>query len=49
MSGYCIQMIKIELIDANFLEDKLFNEISKVKLGSITNVSDHWVMINLMV
>ena len=29
------------------LEDKLFNEISKVKLGSVTNVSDHWIMINL--
>ena len=31
----------------NILEDKLYNEISKVKLGSITNVSDHWIMINL--
>ena len=38
---------KIELKDANFLEDKLYNEISKAKLGSVTNVSDHWVMINL--
>ena len=38
---------KIDLKDANFLEDKLFNEISKVKLGSVTNVSDHWIMINL--
>ena len=38
---------KIELNDANLLEDKLFNEISKVKLGSVTNVSDHWIMINL--
>ena len=37
----------IDLKDANFLEDKLFNEISKVKLGSVTNVSDHWIMINL--
>ena len=33
--------------DANSLEDSLFNEISKVKLGSVTNVSDHWIMINL--
>ena len=38
---------KIDLKDANFLEDKLFNEISKVKLGSVANVSDHWIMINL--
>ena len=38
---------KIDLKDGNFLEDKLYNEISKVKLGSITNVSDHWIMINL--
>ena len=38
---------KIDLKGANFLEDKLYNEISKVKLGSITNVSDHWIMFNL--
>ena len=38
---------KIDLKDASFLEKKLFNEISKVKLGSVTNVSDHWIMINL--
>ena len=38
---------KIDLSDTSLLEDKLFNEISKVKLGSVTNVSDHWVMINL--
>ncbi len=31
----------------NSLEDKLFNEISKKKLGSVTNVTDHWIMINL--
>ena len=31
----------------NSLEDKLFNEISKKKLGSLTNVTDHWIMINL--
>ncbi len=29
------------------LEDKLFNEISKLNQGAVTNVSDHWVMINL--
>ena len=29
------------------LEDKLFNEISKVNLGSVTNVTDQWIMINL--
>jgi len=38
---------KIDLANANSLEDKLFNEISKNKLGSIVNVTDHWVMINL--
>ena len=38
---------KINLNDSNTLEDKLFNEISKVKLGSVTNVTDHWIMINL--
>ena len=38
---------KIDINDANVLENKLFNEISKVKLGSVTNVSDHWIMINL--
>ena len=38
---------KIDFKDTNFLEDKLFNEISKVKIGSVTNVSDHWIMINL--
>ena len=29
------------------LEDKLFNEISKLNQGAVTNVSDHWIMINL--
>ena len=29
------------------LEDKLYNSISKVKVGSVTNVSDHWIMISL--
>ena len=38
---------KIDINDANVLENKLFNEISKIKLGSVTNVSDHWIMINL--
>ena len=38
---------KVDLKNNNSLEDKLFNEISKVKLGSVTNVTDHWVMINL--
>ena len=38
---------RIDLKEANFLEDKLFNDISKVGLGSVTNVSDHWIMINL--
>jgi len=38
---------KTDLKDTNFLEDKLFNEISKAKLGSVTNVTDHWIMINL--
>ena len=38
---------KIDLKASNTLEDKLFNEISKVKFGSATNVTDHWVMINL--
>ena len=38
---------KIDFKDNCFLEDKLFNEISKSKLGSVTYVSDHWIMINL--
>ena len=38
---------KIDLKNNNSLEDKLFDQISKVKLGSVTNVTDHWVMINL--
>ena len=38
---------KTNLTDTNFLQNKLFNEISKVKLGYVTNVSDHWIMINL--
>ena len=38
---------KTYLSSNNSLEDKLFNEISKVKLGSVVNVTDHWIMINL--
>ena len=38
---------KIDLNDRNALVEKLFDEISKIKLGSVTDVSDHWVMINL--
>ena len=38
---------KNNLKTINSLEDKLFNEISKTKLGSVTNVTDHWIMINL--
>ena len=38
---------KIEFKDKSLLEKKLFDEISKVKLGSVTDVSDHWIMINL--
>ena len=38
---------KIALSDSNNLEDNLFNEISKVKLGSVTNITDHWIMINI--
>ena len=33
--------------DIYILEDELFNEISKVNYGSVTNITDHWVMINL--
>ena len=29
------------------LEKKLFNEISKINQGAVTNVSDHWVLFNL--
>jgi len=38
---------KTNLNDTNYLQNKLFNEISKVNLGSVTNVTDHWIMINL--
>ena len=38
---------KIDQANIDALEDKLYNSISKVKIGSVTNVTDHWVMINL--
>ena len=38
---------KNTLNDSSNLEDKLFNEISKVKIGSVSNVTDHWIMINV--
>jgi len=38
---------KNNLKNKNSLEDKLFDQISKAKLGSVANVTDHWVMINL--
>jgi len=35
--------------DYNYkLEDDLYNQVSKLNYGSITNVSEHWMMINLM-
>tara|TARA_B100000700_G_scaffold265204_1_gene303421 strand:+ start:809 stop:1366 length:558 start_codon:yes stop_codon:yes gene_type:complete len=34
-------------LNNNSLEDSLFNEISKIKIGSVSNVSDHWIMLNL--
>ena len=38
---------KILQKNINDLEDRLYNSISKVKIGSVTNVTDHWIMINL--
>ncbi len=38
---------KINLIEVNNLENNLFNEISKAKIGSVTNITDHWIMINI--
>ena len=38
---------KGDLNNTNLLEEKLFNEVSKSKIGSITNVSDHWTMLNI--
>ena len=34
-------------LNNDVLEEKLYNEISLLKIGSVTNVSDHWLMINL--
>ena len=39
---------KVHTLENNYnLEEKLFSEISKVNLGSVTNVSDHWSIINI--
>ena len=38
---------KADFHDSKELENNLYNSISKVKIGSVTNVSDHWVMINM--
>jgi len=38
---------KVNLKNNYELEDELFNTISKVNYSSVTNVTDHWVMINL--
>ena len=39
---------KINSANDNYkLEDDLFNEISKINYGSVTNVTDQWVMMNL--
>ncbi len=38
---------KIDQKNIDDLEDRLYNSISKAKIGSVTNVTDHWVMINL--
>ena len=38
---------KIDQKNINDLEDRLYNSISKVKIGSVSNVTDHWVMVNL--
>ena len=51
-SGNCLKIVKslykkMTLDDQINLEDKLFNEISKLNQGAVTNVSDHWIMINL--
>ena len=35
------------LNDQKNLDHKLFSEISKLNQGAVTNVSDHWIMINL--
>ena len=38
---------KISYEKQNLLEENLFNNISNINQGSVTNVTDHWVMINL--
>ena len=38
---------KMTLKEQVNLEENLFNEISKLNQGAVTNVSDHWVMFNL--
>ena len=38
---------KTDIHNSNELENNLYSSISKVKIGSVTNVSDHWVMINM--
>ena len=38
---------KISYEQQNLLEDNLFNNISNINQGSVTNVTDHWIMINL--
>ena len=38
---------KTDINNSNELENNLYSSISKVKIGSVTNVSDHWVMINM--
>ena len=38
---------KISYEQQNLLEENLFKNISNINQGSVTNVTDHWVMINL--
>ena len=38
---------KIDQKNIDDLEVRLYDSISKTKIGSVTNVTDHWVMINL--
>ena len=38
---------KMTLEDQLNLIENLFNEISKLNQGAVTNVSDHWIMFNL--
>ena len=48
MNGLYIQTNINHTLDNQIeLENNLFNEISKLNQGVVTNVSDHWVMINL--